>query len=319
MNPLLDALNTLRLTWRLRQLSPDITLGYTIKPVIFGSIAARLAGVPRRFAMVEGLGFVFTPGREGFSIKRRALKRLVIWLYRVGMAQANRIIFLNPDDSAELVAARVLPAGKCFLLGGIGVDLKEWAVLPPVLTPVTFILVARLLREKGIEDYAAAARIVKLRYPQVRFILLGGLDSNPGSITQEDVLVWVKEGILEWPGHTEVHPWMAQTSVFVLPSYREGVPASTQEAIAMGRAVITTDVPGCRETVNDGVNGFLVPVRNPQALVEKMQLFIESPDLIVSMGQASRRLAEERFDVHKVNLRLISVLLGGVQDEVASS
>ena len=143
--------------------------------------------------------------------------------------------------------------------------------------------------------------------------MLGGLDDNPGALSRQDVQAWVNEGILEWPGHVPVQPWLAQASVFVLPSYREGVPASTQEAMAMGRAVITTDAPGCRETVVDHVNGFLVPVRNPHVLAEKMRRFIEQPDLIVSMGEASRRMAEERFDVHKVNQRLIGVLLGNTQ------
>lgn len=309
MNPVLEIIHTWKLIRLLKKLHPDVTLGYTIKPVIFGSIAAKLAGVPHRFAMVEGLGYAFTLGAHGFSFKRRILKRLVLWLYRIGMAQADKVIFLNADDPAELVAERVLPKEKCFLLGGIGVDLAQWPMHPPVLSPVTFMLVARLLREKGVEDYAAAARLVKQQHPQARFILLGGLDENPGSITQAEVQVWVDEGILEWPGYTAVPPWLAQTSVFVLPSfYREGVPASTQEAMAMGRAIITTDVPGCRETVVDGDNGFLVPVRDPQALAQAMCKFIERPELIARMGGRSRQMAEEKFDVHKVNARLLQVM-----------
>ncbi|QQN71624.1 glycosyltransferase family 4 protein [Comamonas testosteroni] len=311
MNPLRDAVNTWHMAKLLRRLKPDMSLGYFIKPVIFGTLAAWWAGVPQRFAMVEGLGFVFTPTDDGaFSFKRRLLKRLVLWLYKLGMSRAERVIFLNSDDQAELVASGVLPASKGFLLGGIGVDLEHWVPAPPVQQPPTFMLVARLLREKGVAQYAAAARIVKQKYPQTRFILLGGLDDNPGSITEADVQAWVGEGTLEWHGHTPVMPWMAQTSVYVLPSYREGVPVSTQEAMAMGRAVITTDVPGCRQTVMDGVNGFLVPPRDVEALAEKMQLFIAQPELIATMGQASRRIAEERFDVRKVNRRLVDLLLG---------
>ncbi len=313
MNPLRDAVNTWRMARLLRRLKPDVSLGYFIKPVIFGTLAAWWGGVPRRFAMVEGLGFVFTPTDDGgLPFKRRLLRRMVLWLYKLGMSRAERVIFLNSDDQAELVNSGVLPARKGFLLGGIGVDLEHWVPVPPVLQSPTFMLVARLLREKGVVQYAAAARIVKQKYPKTRFILLGGLDDNPGSITEADVQAWVGEGILEWYGHTPVMPWMTQTSVYVLPSYREGVPVSTQEAMAMGRAVITTDVPGCRQTVMDGVNGFLVPPRNVQALVEKMQLFIEKPELIATMGQASRRLAEENFDVRKVNQRLVNLLLSDV-------
>lgn len=310
MNPVRDAWNTWKLAKLLRQLRPDTTLGYFIKPVIFGSLAARWAGVPSRFAMVEGLGFVFTEGASELSFGRRLLKRLVMHLYKVGMSCADRVVFLNPDDQAELVSAGLLPASKSFLLGGIGVDLSQWPVAPPFFKPVSFLLAARLLREKGIEQYAQAARIIKRQYPAARFVLLGGVDENPGGITCADVQVWVDQGVLEWHGHVSVRPWLAQTSVYVLPSYREGVPVSTQEAMATGRPVITTDVPGCRETVIDGVNGFLVPVRNAEALAEKMRIFIEQPQLIASMGQASRRIAEERFDAHKASQRLMDLMFG---------
>ncbi len=314
MNPLTDVINTWKMSRLLKRLKPDITLGYFIKPVIYGSIAARLAGVPRRFAIVEGLGFVFTPTTKAVTVKHFLLKRLVLLLYRVGMSCAQRIIFLNPDDPAELVAAGVVTESKTFLLGGIGVDLGEWPMSPLVIEPVTFLMVARLLREKGVEEYAGAARLVKQRFPEARFILLGGIDENPGSITVTDVTAWVDEGILEWHGHIPVQPWLRQASVFVLPSYyREGLPASTQEAMAMGRPVITTNAPGCRETVVEGLNGFLVPPRNPLALAEKMCTFIEQPALIEEMGRESRRLAEERFDVCKVNQRLMDLILSTEQ------
>ena len=309
MNPLRDLWDTWQLTRLLRRLRPDITLGYFIKPVIFGSLAAWCAGVPRRVVMIEGLGFVFTPPTGTLSLGRLFLKRLVLWLYRLALSRVQRVVFLNPDDQAELVAAGLLSADKGFLLGGIGVDLAKWPTAPSVDSAVSFLLVARLLREKGIEQYAQAARRVKVLYPQSRFVLLGGLDDNPGSITRQEVQAWVDEGVLEWHGHVPVKPWLAQASVFVLPSYREGVPVSTQEAMAMGRPVITTDVPGCRQTVIDGDNGFLVPVRNVDALVEKMLVFIKHPELIGPMGQESRRLAEECFDVNKVTQRLISVML----------
>ncbi len=309
MNPVRDAWDAWQLSRQLRRLAPDITLGYFIKPVIFGTLASWWAGVPRRFAMIEGLGFVFTPATGKLSFKRRLLKYMVMMLYRVALARAQRVIFLNPDDMAELESAGLLTAGKAFRLGGIGVDLAEWPMTAPVAQPITFLLVARLLREKGIAEYAGAARIVKRQHPQARFILLGGLDDNPGAITRADVQRWVDEGLLEWHGHVPVRSWLAQTSVYVLPSYREGVPVSTQEAMAMGRPVITTDVPGCRETVVDGVNGFMVPARNAEALAQKMFVFIEKPELIESMGQASRSLAETLFDVHKINQRLIGILL----------
>lgn len=154
-----------------------------------------------------------------------------------------------------------------------------------------------------------AARRVKARHPMTRFILLGGLDPNPGGLSSDEVESWVKEGVIEWPGHVAVKPWLAEASVYVLPSYyREGVPRSTQEAMAMGRPVITTDAPGCRDTVIEGKNGFLVPKRDVDALVVAMERFIDNPELIEVMGQSSRRLAEERFDAHKINLRLMELM-----------
>ena len=302
MNPVRDAADMLRLTLLLRRLKPDITLGYAIKPVIYGTLAAWLARVPRRFAMIEGLGYVFIPPEGAEPLKRRVLRRTVSMLYITALRRANLVFFLNKDDIDEFLKNRLVPPKKVFLLGGIGVDLCEWKPAPPAAKPVTFLLAARLLREKGIMEYAEAARIIKQKYPGTRFILLGSLDSNPGGLSLDEVQQWVSEGIIEWPGHVQdMSRWMAQASVYVLPSYREGVPRSTQEAMAMARPVITTDAPGCRETVIDGKNGFLVPVRDAKALADSMERFILQPELIERMGKASRLIAEERFDVHKVN------------------
>lgn len=309
MNPLVDLSNTWQLARLLKRLQPDVIINYFIKPVIFGSLAAKWASVPYRIAMVEGLGFIFTPGPTGFSLKRRVLKRLVMLLYKLGLSCTDKVIFLNPDDKNEFITAHLLPTSKAFLLGGIGVDLEKWPFVPSVLNPPTFLMVGRLLREKGVEDYVNAARIVKKTNPQVRFILLGDLDDNPGAIKRADVQAWHNDGIVEWYGHVPVQPWLAQSSVFVLPSYREGTPVSTQEALATGRAIITTDVPGCRQTVVNGVNGFLVPAHNTECLAEKMIKFIRHPELITSMGLASRQFALEHYDTHKVNQRLIKLIL----------
>ena len=201
-----------------------------------------------------------------------------------------------------------MAAAKTKTVGAIGVDLDEWGPLPPFLSPLTFLFVGRLLREKGIVEFIDAARMVKASHPDVRFIVLGAPDSNPSSLSSEQMDAWVKEGLVVWPGHADVKPWLAETSVFVLPSYREGVPRSTQEAMAMGRAVITTDVPGCRETVIDGTNGFLVPPRDAVALGQVMLRFVVEPNLAVTMGHESRRLAEKRFNVVSANERMMSAL-----------
>lgn len=308
MNPVRDGIDMLRLAFLLHRLQPDVTLGYFIKPVIYGTLAAWLAGVPRRVAMIEGLGYVFTASSDRQPWQRKLLKNLVSLLYRFSLARAHKVIFLNKDDLAEFVAARLVYEEKAVNLGGIGVDLSDWPVVPTHTQPITFLLVARLLREKGVVEYAEAARLVKALHPEVRFVLLGGLDPNPGGLGQAEVNAWAAEGLLEWPGHVAVKPWLTKTSVFVLPSYREGVPRSTQEAMAMGRPVITTDAPGCRETVDEGVNGFLVPVRDVPALADAMLRFVQNPSLIESMGRESRRLAEMHFDVRKINAQLLKIL-----------
>ena len=307
-NPFRDALDMLLLAALLRRLRIDVVLAYTIKPVIYGTLAAWLAGVPLRVAMIEGLGYVFTPSGVSQTKTRKWLRRLVCFLYWFSLTLSHKVIFLNRDDISEFIEAALVDNSKVINLGGIGVNLVDWPFTQPVLKPLTFLLAARLLREKGIVEYAEAARQVKLIDPSVRFILLGGFDTNPGSLEKEEVESWVKEGLLEWPGHVAVKSWLMQASVYVLPSYREGVPRSSQEAMAMGRAVITTDTPGCRETVNEGMNGFLVPVCDAPALANAMLRFVDNPSLIGVMGLESRRLAEIRFDDRVINARLLKIL-----------
>ena len=314
MNPWHDGHALLGLALLLRRLQPDVMLAYFIKPVIYGTLAAWLAGVPRRVAMIEGLGYVFSLATGRITWRRRVLKSLVSQLYKFSLDKAHQVILLNRDDMAELVDARLLDQDKAINLGGIGVDLAEWPLVPTPTQPVTFLLAARLLREKGIVEYANAARQVKRLHPAVRFILLGGLDTNPGGLSDDEIRAWVTAGVIEWPGHVSVKPWLAQASVYVLPSYyREGLPRSTQEAMAMGRPVITTDAPGCRETVREGVNGYLVPVSDVPALAVAMLRFVEKPSIIEPMGRESRKMAEESFDVRKINTRLIKILDGTVE------
>ena len=313
MNPLQDVWSVFQLWNLLRQLKPDAVLSYFAKPVIYGTIAATMAGVERRYALIEGLGFVFTSTSHINSIRWRLLRYLMTNMYRLALRHAHRVFFLNHDDINEFRSLGIVREDRVLNLGGIGVLLEEWRPAEHSLYPLTFTMAARLLREKGVVEFVEAARCIKAKYPEVRFWLLGDIDyENPGAIPEHEVRSWEADGVLEWKGYvSDIADWYARTSVFVLPSYREGVPRSTQEAMAMARPVITTDVPGCRETVIDGLNGFLIPPRDPKALADAMERFIKNPDLIPQMGKESRRLAEERFDARRVNqviLREMGVL-----------
>lgn len=308
LNPFIDLRDMLYLARTLKRLKVDLVLSCFVKPVIFGTVAAWLVDVPRRVAMIEGLGYVYTKHSAVGKVRDRVLRAIVSALYRFALKRADRVIFLNPDDLGDFSRWRVLDSSKAVVLGGIGVDLDAWPLVSPVTDPIRFIFIGRLLREKGIEEFVGAARRIKNRYPAAEFVVLGDLDINPGGIRPQQVYRWVDAGIIIWPGHVDVKPWLAWSSVFVLPSYREGVPRSAQEAMAMGRPIVTTDVPGCRDTVSNEVNGFLVPVRDDRALADAMKRFIEQPELIVDMGKESRRLAESRFNVHEVNARLMTIL-----------
>lgn len=310
MNPLRDIADIAGLCRLLKSLKPDMTLAYFIKPVIYGSIAARLVRIPRRYSMIEGLGYVFMESTAVNSLRQRALRRVVPLIYKLALKSNEKVFFLNREDVAEFVAGNLVHQSQVVRIDGTGLDLGHYAPVAPILRPLTFLLIARMLREKGVHDFIQAARIVRTRFRDTRFILVGGTDSNPGSVKEADLRGWVDEGLVEWPGHVnDVRPWIARASVFVLPSYyREGIPRSSQEAMAMGRPVITTDWVGCRETVRDGVNGYLVPPRNPEAIALAMQRFVEAPDLIPKMGSEGRRIAEERFDANAINRHILCAM-----------
>ncbi|KAA0984516.1 glycosyltransferase family 4 protein [Pseudomonas sp. ANT_J28] len=308
LNPLGDVINTYKLVKLLKVISPDIVFSYFSKPVIFGTLAAVMAGVKRRIGMLEGLGYVFTERPEGVALKGRLLKFIQVFLYRVSFPFLERLIFLNKDDPVDLVEKYKIKVSKVSVLGGIGLNLSNYPYTVPPVEPISFIFVGRLLAEKGVNEFIQAARLVKRKSPSTRFVMLGGLDeSNPGGLTSNGVSALISEGLVDHRGHVDdVAGWLASSSVFVLPSYREGVPRSTQEAMAIGRPVITTDVPGCRETVIDGLNGFIVPRWSAEALAEKMMHFINNPTQIEAMGLQGFKIAQKNFDVRLVNERLMS-------------
>lgn len=312
LNPFLDIIATYKLSKKIRDIKPDLVFSYFSKPVIFGTIAAKLAKVPKVIGMLEGLGYTFTEQPEGLSKKTQLIKKVQVLLYKMALPQLDKLIFLNPDDPVDLIEKYAIQVKDIEILGGIGLNLKDYpyqSVLS-IQKPINFLFIGRLLKEKGIHDFIAAAKLVKEKYPETQFTVLGAIDPhNLGALKQSELDEFISLNIIHYPGHVNnVKDWIANSHVFVLPSYREGVPRSTQEAMAIGRAVITTDVPGCRETIQNGVNGFLVPKWNPEALAEKMIYFIEQPDQIEKMGIESYQIAQEKFDADKVNQRLLGIL-----------
>ena len=309
-NPAADVKTLLRMYGLIKKIKPDYVLSYTIKPVIYGTLAAWLAKVPHRYALITGLGYAFQNVET--NSKRSIFQKLVHGLYQQALSRSHKAFFQNPDDLKLFQDLKLLSSNTpAVVVNGSGVNVTDFNVLPlpqneQQQAKISFLLIARLLLDKGIREYAQAAKIIKNKYPHVEFNLVGWIDENPSAITQQELDQWVgNKTVKYWGKLTDVRPAIAESSVYVLPSYREGTPRTVLEAMAMGRAIITTDAPGCRETVIDGDNGFLVEVKSVQSLVEAMQKFINQPELIEKMGNRSREIALHKYDVHQVNKHMM--------------
>jgi len=307
MNPVRDVLTIARLAARLRRHRADVYFGYTIKPVLYGPIAAALAGVPQRCVMVSGLGYAFL-GQDRFA--RRILAQFVEGLYRVALARCDLVFFQNPNDLDEFRERGLLPVhARTVVVNGSGVDLDEFSEQPMPGGPPIVLYTGRLLRDKGIYELVDAARIVRARQPQVRVQLLGYLDNNPASIDCAQIERWTREGIIEYLGEAaDVRPYLARATVFVCPSHREGTPRSVLEALAVGRPVVVTDVPGCRETVIDGDNGVLVPAHDPAGLARGILRVLADPEALTRMAVRSRALAESKYDARLVSRSMVEAM-----------
>lgn len=307
INPLHDLKYLLALRKLLRQVRPQAVFSYTIKPVLYGSLAARLAGVPRIYSMITGLGHVFTTE----NTRNLRLQKVIGQLYRLSLGFNRKVFFQNPDDLLEFLDRGMLKdRSKAVRTYGSGVDMQRFSRDPLPEGVLTFLFIGRLLTEKGVAEFCEAAHQVKADYPEARFVAVGPHDANlPHSCAQQDLVRWQAEGVVEFIGGVkDVRPWIAQCSVFVLPSYREGTPRSVLEAMSMGRPIITSDAPGCRETVEEGVNGFLVPPRTTKPLAAAMRRFLKQPELVAEMGEASWQLVERHYDVHKVNRVILDAM-----------
>jgi glycosyltransferase involved in cell wall biosynthesis len=289
LNPLAD----LRLLGNyrriLKRLRPAAFLGFTVKPNIYGCIAAGSLGIPA-IANISGLGTAF--------IRPGPLRAFVIGLYRVALSRAAVVFFQNPDDRALFVERHMVRSDQARLLPGSGVDVDRFTPTPQPTGPAAFLLIARLLGDKGVREFAEAARALRAEMPDARFQLLGPIDEgNRTAITRAELDGWVAQGVVDYLGETDdVRPHVAAASAVVLPSYREGLPRTLLEAAAMARPLIATDVPGCREVVENGVNGFLCQVVDSTSLANAMKKLAESSPLQrLAMGEAGRRKVQDKF------------------------
>ncbi|MCS0024710.1 glycosyltransferase family 4 protein [Vibrio antiquarius] len=304
INPVSDLFTFFSLVVKFINNKPDLIFSYTIKPIIWGGFAARFANVPSFYAMITGLGYAFQKG----GVAKNLLNVLVKFLYRSALKKSKGVIFQNRDNMQVFIDEGIVPKEKCFLVNGSGVDLSHYSLSPLPSTP-HFLLIARLLGDKGIREYAQAAKLVKQKYPEAVFELVGPEDPSPDGIKLDEVHQWTESGAIKYSGATtDVRPFIENCAIYVLPSYHEGMPRTVLEAMAMGRPILTTDVPGCRETVIDGENGWLVEKANAEQLAERMIWFIENQDKWHEMGKSSHDMAYEKFDVHKVNAEILKIM-----------
>lgn len=290
---------------QLRDLEPDLLIAYTVKPITIGGPAAKAAGVPRFVPLITGMGYPFL---GGLHPKRILIRLITMAMYRRALARAAFVIFQNADDRSDFTRLRLLPRTvPSGIVNGSGVDVDHFAQRPVPEAPV-FLMVSRFLRDKGIREYGDAAARLKQEYPHARFLLAGWLDESPDSISPEELDRIIAGGVEPLGRLDDVRPALETCSVYVLPSYREGTPRSVLEAMAVGRAIVTTDAPGCRETVVEGRNGHLVSPRDANALHAAMRNLIERPELRSAMGEESRRLVVQKYDVRKVNDSILELL-----------
>ncbi len=291
INPFSDVITFVALLKLIRRIRPNEVLSYTIKPVVWGNLASRLLNVKYSYSLITGVGYALASDKSEF--KHKLVQYFARGLYRFALQFSHKVFFQNPDDLSLFKELNIIDEEtSTAVVNGSGVNLNTFCPTPLPVDGITFVFVGRLLFDKGIREFSQACRALKSKYPLVSFKIAGGVDVNPESIPIEELQSWTDEGFVDYLGEVDdIKGVLAGSSVIVLPSYREGVPRSVLEAMAMGRAVITTDAPGCRETVKDGCNGYLVTPQSADSLANAMEKLIVNPRTIEHMGRASIKLA----------------------------
>ncbi len=285
----------------IKEINPDLVFTFMLKPNIYGVQGAKMAGVDNIYSMVEGAGDTF----NNKGLKWSIIRRYVCHGYKKAFKHSKRVFFLNKDDRAEFVSRGLVKEDQCEQIHGIGIDLNRFEK-KPINNTTTFLMVARLIEPKGVYEYCEAAKMVKEKYPSTTFNLLG----SQRTIKAEHLKEYTDSGIINYLGVTkDVRPYFEECSVHVLPTYyREGLVTVNMEASAVGRAIITCDNTGTRETVKDGYSGFIVPIKDAGAIAEKMIYFLENPEKIYEMGENARKYAEENFDNRAINEKICKII-----------
>ena len=294
LNPLKEILTILQLRKIFRQLKPDIIHNIALKPVVLGSIAAQFARVQNVVNALVGMGYVFTSTEKQARLLRPFVNSLIRYVLN---HQNTKVIIENNDDLNNLVAGKFVKRESIARIKGAGVDLEKFSYQQQPPAPIKVIMVSRMLRDKGVEEFVQAARLINETKSEVQFLLVGEADQgNPTSISRKQLENWNQDGSVNWLGaRTDVAELLTSCHIACLPSYREGLPKSLIEAAAAGRPIVTTDVPGCREVVTEGVNGFLVPPQDPKSLAIAIDKLIANPILREKMGMTNRLKAELEF------------------------
>jgi len=304
INPLNDLKSLVELYKIIKKEKPDKIFAYQAKTVIYGSIAARMNGVKSVYSLIAGLGSIF----RGEGLKNKIVKTVMKMEYSLASKFNQKLFFQNNDDRSEFIDQGIVNKSKTVIINGSGVNTDEFKP-KPLPEKASFLFIGRLIKDKGIMEFLDAAKKVKKIYPETRFLLVGPYDSNPSALKPEDLKPYILNDIVEYFGYQEdVRPFIEKSSVFVLPSYHEGTPKTVLEAMAMGRAIITTDAPGCKETVEDGLNGFLVKKKDVDDLASKMKKLVKKPDLREKMGKESLKMVKEKYDVRIVNESIIEAM-----------
>jgi glycosyltransferase involved in cell wall biosynthesis len=304
VNPLND-LKTFRFLHKFMKMEkPDKVFAYQAKTVVYGSLAAKLNGISEVYPLIAGLGSIF----RGKGLKNRIVKTIMKMQYRAACKCSKKVFFQNQDDKNEFIQSGLISDNKTVIINGSGVDLEKFTPTPLPETP-SFLFIGRLIKDKGIMEYLEACKVVKAKNPTIRCLLVGPFDSNPSALKPDELEPYIESGVIEYFGEqNDVRPYITQCSTYLLPSYHEGTPKTVLEAMAMGRSIITSDAPGCRETVVEGVNGHLVKVKDIKELTNKMNHLISNQDINQKMGNESIEMARNKYDVKVINQSIMETM-----------